>query len=118
MKHYKFTILLTILILIVILMPGGNVPEVKVEGFDKVVHLGMFGALTLCFYYEYNEYKGRLPHFIYTFLTVALFGLATEVMQLFADKRSFDLRDLLADSVGILLASIVFIIIQKKGTFS
>lgn len=94
-------------------MPGQAVPHVGMPGIDKLVHFGMFAILTLCFYFEYNTHKRKLPHFIYTFLMLGGFGLITEVMQIFADSRSFDLKDLAVDVAGVLIASSVFIVLER-----
>lgn len=110
---YKFTIVTVLLILIAVLMPGQSVPEVDVPGIDKLVHCGMFGMLTFCFYFEYYRDRKMLPHFLSVLLAVCLFGLATEVMQLFAESRSFDLSDLAADAIGSLAAGILFILLKK-----
>ena len=94
-------------------MPGKSVPHVGISNLDKLVHLGMFGTLTLCFYFEYNRHKNRLPHFIYTLLIIGMFGFLTEVLQLFADSRAFDLKDLAADISGVLVVSSLFVTLRK-----
>lgn len=112
-KQYKLTIVVVILILVAILMPGDSVPSVGVPGMDKIIHFGMFFTLTATFSLEYLWQNRCLPHFVYAFLSIISFAFMTEVMQLFAINRSFDLKDLLADTVGFLIASFLW-----KGCFS
>lgn len=107
MRNYKLTITSVILILIAILMPGQSVPHVGISGIDKAVHFSMFSVLTLCFYFEYNRHLKKLPHFLYTLLVIGAFGFLTEVMQLFAESRSFDFKDLAVDILGVLIVSTV-----------
>ncbi|WP_069999880.1 VanZ family protein [Cellulosilyticum sp. I15G10I2] len=113
-KYYKLTLASTIFILIGILMPGGAVPHPGIPGLDKLVHFGMFAVLTFCFYFEYNRYKKKLPDFIYALIGISAFGLLTEVLQLFADARSFEFRDLAADILGVVAASWLFRMIRKN----
>lgn len=103
LKHYKFTIVVVMLILVAILMPSSDVPSVGIPHIDKVVHFGMFGCLALTFYSEYYWRHERLPKFISTWLVLEVFAALTEVMQHFTPDRSMDYRDLIADSLGIIV---------------
>lgn len=109
--NYKFTVGAVILILIAILMPANDIPSVGIPGIDKVVHCGMFGFLTLCFYGEYYYKHKRKPKGLYTMGIIGLYAALTEFMQHFVEGRSCDLIDWLADALGIILAVIVFHII-------
>lgn len=111
---YKLTIIAVILILIAIWMPSSDVPSVGIPNLDKVVHCGMFGVLALCFYGEYTWNHKNLPAFIAPWLVMEAFALSTEFMQILADGRSCDMKDFAADSVGIVLAVLVFRLIYKK----
>ena len=106
-SEYKFTIISVILVLIGILMPGDDVPSVGIPHLDKVVHCGMFGCVTLCFYWDYYKVYKKVPHMIFTMAMVILFGALTEVMQAYVPGRSCDYRDLIADTVGIILATLI-----------
>lgn len=107
-KDYKITGIVILLILVAILMPGSSVPKVGVPGIDKVVHLGMFFTLTATFNVEYLWHNKYLPHVLLTFMSIFIFAVSTEVIQLFASNRSCDLKDLLADMIGAVIA--IFII--------
>lgn len=102
-KKYKFTLIAIILVLIAILMPGDDVPSVGIPNIDKVVHCGMFGFVTMCYYWEYYKAEKKAPIFIWSFLCLVAFGGLTELMQSFVPGRSCDYRDLIADTTGILI---------------
>ena len=107
-QQYKLTTIVVILILVAILMPGDSVPSVGIPGIDKIIHFGMFFTLTATFSLEYLWKYKCLPDFIYACLSIIGFAFTTEVMQFFAINRSFDLKDLLADTVGFLVASLLW----------
>src|SRR5665647_1114139 len=103
-----------IVVLILIWIPGKELPEseflFKID-FDKFVHAGLFGLLALLFCWPY--YKTDLPrkkkirYFIIIALLTSAFGYGTELIQKYwAQGRSYDLMDWLADSGGALIAYI------------
>lgn len=116
-KKYKITILAVILILGAILMPGDDIPSVGIPNIDKVIHLGMFGFLTVCFLGEYFWNNKNLPKLLIPWIALEGFAGSTEIMQLFASGRGCDIKDFIADSIGILLAIIVMRwMINKYGS--
>ncbi|MBP3888453.1 MAG: VanZ family protein [Cellulosilyticum sp.] len=106
-SKYKFTIISVILVLVGILMPGDDVPSVGIPHLDKVVHCGMFGCVTVCYYWDYYKVYKKVPYLWLTIVSVVLFGALTEIMQTYVPGRSCDYRDLIADTTGIMLATIV-----------
>jgi VanZ family protein len=102
---YVCTIFISALILIAVLIPGPNLPDINLFfGFDKFVHLSMFGAWALAFRYD----SRRSPFsFLIAFTAGMSFSLVTEILQLFVEERSFDLADLLADAVGLIIGLVV-----------
>ena len=114
MKHYKLTLLASILILVAILMPASGVPSVGIPNIDKLVHLGMFGTLALCYYGEYVFRYKKLPKFLGAWIVMEIYALSTEIMQLFVQGRSCDVIDWIADSIGILGAIYVFRFVYTK----
>lgn len=103
-NQYKFTMISVLLILGAIMMPGDDVPSVGIPNLDKVVHCGMFGFVTLCFYWEYFKAVSKTPQFLISTGCLVAFGGLTEIIQIYIPGRSCDYRDLIADSIGILLA--------------
>jgi VanZ family protein len=95
---YAPTLIVSILILIAVLIPGPNVPSVGIAGFDKFVHFGMFGTWAVAVRYDFN---GRFRFWVAFSLGLG-FSLFTEIIQVFAEARTFDWYDIVADVVGLL----------------
>ena len=99
-------------VLVIIWLPGKDIPHsdflFKID-FDKFIHAGIFGLLAVLFCWPF--YKTNVPlqkkllyFFIIAILTSA-FGYATELIQKYwAEGRSYDLMDWLADSAGVVVA--------------
>ena len=105
-KAYKYTIACALLILLAILTPGEDIPSVGIPNLDKVVHLGMFGCLTLCFHME--GYKKQKKGILFMpIVIVEIYAILTELLQMLIPGRSCSMLDFLADSLGVLLASLV-----------
>lgn len=115
-NNYKLTCIVIILILIAILMPGSDVPSVGIPNIDKLIHLGMFAVLSVCFYGEYAWHHKKLPHTLGTWIGIEIYAVLTELMQKFVEGRSCDFLDFIADSAGIVLAIIIFRVIYLKCT--
>lgn len=100
-----------ILVLVLICLPGKVFPKVKPWfeelDFDKIIHITMFGILNLLFVYPYYKSNLTVSEKKKSVLLISIifigWGLITECIQLFVPKRSFDLLDWLADSIGILI---------------
>lgn len=103
---YKFTILSVLFVLIAIMTPGDDIPSVgiTIPHIDKVVHLGMFGGVSVCFYWDYVQSMKKMPSLLLSLIALVGFAAMTEIIQLYVPKRSCDYRDFIADSIGILLA--------------
>ena len=93
------TIIVSILIIIVVLIPGSNLPSVNFFGFDKIVHIGLFGLWAVAVRYDFNSPKFK---FSVAFSFGILFSICTEVLQLLVEGRSFDLFDMVADAIGLI----------------
>lgn len=97
---------------ILTLMPGKDVPDVgwlNFPDFDKIVHIVLFGGLTLLFCLPYLKtgisFRKKRTIFIRISLLMILWGFIIELIQkFFVTGRSFEWLDLLADSVGVFLA--------------
>jgi VanZ family protein len=104
MPRYFLTALVTVLIIIAVLTPGSKLPGVDLIGFDKLVHFGMFATWAVAVRYD-------LPDRVFAFwlvLTAGLtFSILTEVLQILAEGRTFDVYDMLADAIGLLAGLLV-----------
>ena len=56
MKYATLTV--SILIIIAVLIPGSNLPDVNIGGYDKLIHIGMFFTWALAVRFDF-EPEGR-----------------------------------------------------------
>lgn len=104
MGKVKFTLLVTLLIIIAVLIPGANIPDPGVGGIDKFVHIGMFATWAIAVQYDLNPQRIQ---FLYVFIAGTTFSLLTEMLQILVEGRTFDLYDIFADFAGLALGLIV-----------
>ena len=93
------TIVVTLLIVVAVVIPGNDLPDVDIGGYDKVIHLGMFAVWAISVRYDF---KTRPSRCYLIFLAGVLFSVLTEILQLPVEGRSFDLYDMAADAAGLL----------------
>ncbi len=75
-------------------------PQIDIENGDKLGHLAAYGLLMFWFCFLYRDSYTR---FAYGIGWVAM-GVALEFAQRATGTRSFELADMAADSLGVLLA--------------
>lgn len=101
------------LVLILICLPGSEIPPVEswlnVIYFDKWVHVGLFAVLSFLFIYPVTKlsisHQLKKNTAIKIALAACIWGLTTEFIQkIFIPDRSFDMLDFSADSFGGLIA--------------
>ena len=101
----------TLLLTYMLLRPANSLPKdiYWFEGADKVVHFGIFGVLGFLFEATYPKQD------FYKYLAILLlYAIFTEIAQQLMDNgRSGDVMDLLADTLGIIIAYIVFRYVEK-----
>ncbi len=104
-----------LIVLVLICLPGSDIPTVETWlndiYFDKWVHAGLFAVLTLLFIYPVSKTSLPLPAkknmAVKIAIAACIWALTTEFIQLFfIPDRSFDIFDWTADSFGILTAYI------------
>lgn len=70
----------------------------KFEGADKVLHLGMFFILTVCFFLAYKV------NFIKSMLILAVYGVVIEILQeVVPNGRTFDFYDIIFNVFGAII---------------
>lgn len=79
---------------------------------DKLGHVLLMG--TLCLLLNLALGCRRLDRLLLGSVIVAVFVLCEEISQIFIQSRTFDLMDLMADAIGILIAGWVALWILKK----
>ena len=99
------TLVVSIVIITAVLIPGGNLPDVSIGGYDKLVHLGMFLVWALAVQYDFGtEPVARRVIFLVAGL---VFSTVTEVLQIVVEGRSFDVYDMIADMIGLITGLLI-----------
>ena len=98
----RLTALAFVVVLVVLLLGPGTPLEREVIGLDKVAHFGAFGGLL----WSFGVLFRRQPRVLLALYTIA-FGALTEVAQGVLG-RDASWWDLLADTLGVLVALIVW----------
>lgn len=121
--YYIPALLWAVLIYVLLTLPGKDFADSaldKIPNFDKVVHMGLFGAqvfwLALPLAKRYRPSAGIL---VWIMIAVTVFGILMEYVQkYFTVDRSFDWTDMVADGVGAMLSYLcmrfIFRQYQKK----
>lgn len=104
------TLIVSAFIVIAVLIPGGNLPDVGLGGMDKAIHIGMFAVWAIAVRYDFNT---KPFPFLIVFVAGLFFSALTEVLQLVVEGRSFDLYDMAADAVGVLAGVLVSGVVLK-----
>lgn len=112
MIRYKFSILTAILILLLSLIPGNNLPDASLFDFkhmDKLVHLGMYGCFSLALL---SEIKCRKPclflHLFLLFLALLMSLFLEFIQALLVAGRSAEWTDLLANFLGLFSGYVLY----------
>ncbi|RYF96534.1 MAG: hypothetical protein EOO02_22010 [Chitinophagaceae bacterium] len=116
-------VLWTIVVIILLCIPGSDLPEdellKKIENFDKLVHLILFGGIVLfwgTWKHLHDSNDRTWFKFICTLtLSTIILGIAMEYVQLYlVANRDFDRADISADSAGALAAFGYLIMVRRK----
>lgn len=109
--HIFYPIAWTIIVLILLTLPGSMLPQEKafsIPNFDKLVHMGLFGGFVLLWSLYFNKkiisQKKLLVIFFRIFIIGGLYGATTEFIQRYIPSRDFDIADILADVAGAAIA--------------
>jgi VanZ like family len=109
--HIFFPIAWSIIVLILLTLPGSMLPQEKVfaiPNFDKLVHMGLFGGFVLLWSIYFNKKiinpKKLLVIFFRIFIIASVYGTTTEFIQKYIPSRDFDIADILADVAGAAIA--------------
>ena len=115
--RYKAVAIAWFLIMCVLFfLPGSAFPESDWMGkidFDKIIHVGLFSVLLFLWRSSFNLNR---PNYGWALLGAAvIYGFTVEVIQLYwIPNRSFDLFDVLADSIGSALGLLIWSRVYKK----
>lgn len=111
-SQYKFSLLMTFIVLTLSLMSSSEVPSTKLwdfKGIDKLVHLGMYSALSFVLFFEKSKTQATTskqpfsrPNVWLIILLIAAGGMI-ELIQPALANRSRELMDFLANTLGVFL---------------
>lgn len=87
-----------------------NLPEVSVSNADKIFHFLSYGLFTMlwyfAFFFTFNIINKKA--IIYAFVWAVCFGISIEILQeTMTDSRALDVYDVLANTLGALMASLL-----------
>ena len=105
LKYNLLSIAWGLLILILCLLPGKDIPSLTIFEYDKVVHFLIYVVLAFLMYYGWKKQNAFLLLHKQTLLKILLitsaYGFLVEVLQeLLTTDRHFDIFDALANSLG------------------
>ena len=113
-KGYWFAAAWTVLIFVLLAMPGKDVPSIHFLNrihFDKFVHFCLFGGFVGLWTIPYASRKDRNTNtriFWVVFLTACLFGYGMELFQRYlATDRDYEVGDIIADCTGAMVGMVI-----------
>lgn len=112
LKYNALSLLWAIIILILCLMPGKDLPGIDIFQFDKIAHLGVYIILSLLMHYGWRKQSSFSWFHKQTVLKIlvltASYGFMVEVLQgALTVDRQFDLLDAIANATGAVIGSLI-----------
>lgn len=108
---FAIAILLTLFITFISLVSLKGMPQIKLENSDKIGHSIAYFLLSLSWFFALKKRFNN--NLIITFLIS--YGIIIEVLQeVLTTHRQGDFSDVLANSIGIILAYLLYQIIDNK----
>ncbi len=109
-------IVLSFLILVLSLIKTDGMPKIEVKQADKYFHGIAYFFLTaawmFAFYFQLKYRK--VKSYLVLLVCIIIFGTIIEVLQMtVTDYRSFDVYDILANSIGAMLFFVVYLISKR-----
>ena len=116
-KLLLLAITYTVFVYVISLIKVQSPVRISINNLDKVVHFGIYFVFTLVWFGCFSglEFKKSIFKGVFKASLLAFFvGLSIELLQEFLRKaRSGDVYDVLANSLGILMAVVLLYQIKK-----
>lgn len=108
-------LLWTIIISILTLLPGKDLPKVEIVNFDKIAHLGVFFALNLFYLRWLAKSNQQINRTLSITLACITYGGIIEILQgtLYTDRYA-DIYDFIFNALGCILALPLFYRLPAK----
>ncbi|MEC3905803.1 VanZ family protein [Tamlana sp. 2201CG12-4] len=106
----------SLILAIVSLIKLNNLPDVGISFADKIFHFLAYALLTLLWFgaFSYSLNLKKKQAVLYAAILAIIFGIIIEVLQdTMTDSRALDMYDVVANTLGALLASIVLKVKNK-----
>jgi VanZ family protein len=113
MRYLWPAITWSIVILVLTLIPGKELPDVPIFGIDKFVHVFIFGLLMALTTYGLIKISLRNPVLMSAVYTCA-FGIMIELIQPYVPGRSFSYFDILANMMGVVAGYICVLFLRGR----
>jgi VanZ family protein len=87
-------------------LEGADLPDLP-QNFDKLLHMSLYFILGILF--NLSLYKSGFKKYVFmlAFLFAALYGITDETHQAFVSERDATIGDVIADSLGSFLGSLL-----------
>lgn len=119
LRKLRWAIAWALVILVLCLIPGQALPEwnwFALLDLDKLVHAGMFFVLAALLAQAFSDKGSPKRYLLWAVIISISYGLSTEFMQgLEAMGRRTDINDMIANSVGALIAAVYVRWKEKRG---
>jgi VanZ family protein len=116
-KKYKFSLVLSLVILILSLKSAEDLNKVQflnIPHFDKFVHSCMYFALMSLLIYETRRHSLKVPNVMLLAAFPFIYGILLEILQsTVTTTRSGSFYDAAFNTLGIFLSILVWIIIRR-----
>jgi len=117
--EHKLFLILAIFITIIIgwgsLFTIGNAIPSDIDISDKAIHLTAYLILTWCWLNAYKNECKILNINVYVILLIFFYGINIEVLQAtVTTNRQFEIKDIVANTIGIALGFTVFKVLSQK----
>jgi VanZ family protein len=110
------SIVWSITVVILTLIPGEELPNVPVVGIDKLVHVFIFALMMTLTAFGLHKSSLRqslknraLISFAYSFI----FGIIIELIQPFVPGRSFSYFDIVANMIGVAIGYLGYVFLRR-----
>lgn len=105
------------IILVSCLIKSNEIPQVKIENLDKIVHAFFYYVLTMLWFFYFKKHINSYTIFkplAISFVLSFFFGIGIEILQAFlTTTRKADVFDVFANLGGATLAVILIVLLNK-----
>lgn len=103
------TILWALTILVLSFLPSSSIPKVEIWSPDKIVHVFIYLMLSIFLGIAIYQTQGKISQraFILNIIGCISFGCGIEIFQPILTDRYYEFYDILANSVGSILGSMI-----------